>query len=188
MSRIEENIERIENYIDECKPAAFSSTKIVVNREEFEVMLDELRQSIPEEVEKYKKVINNQEAIITNARLQAEGVMNEANRMQSEMVSEHEIMQKAYSNAEKVIENANAQADAIVNKATAEAQQMQRSIMKYSDEMMGLLEKAIDDMMRNSKTKYDSFYSVLGQNLATVMENRAQLQDANSPERNSEQA
>lgn len=180
MSRIEELIDDIERYIEECKPAAFSSSKVVVNKEEFDEMLNELRLSIPEEVERYKKVISNQEAIITNARLQAEGMMNEANRLQSQMVSEHEIMQKAYSNAENVINNANLQAEAIVNKATEEAQQMQRSIMSYSDRVMSTLESAIDDLMRNSKNKYDSFYNTLGQNLTTVIENRAQLKDANS--------
>ena len=46
-SRIEEIIEEIEDYIDSCKPSAFSSSKIVVNRDELEGLLEELRTKTP---------------------------------------------------------------------------------------------------------------------------------------------
>ena len=42
-SKIEDIIDEIENYIDECKPSAFSSSKIIVNRDEIETLLQELR-------------------------------------------------------------------------------------------------------------------------------------------------
>ena len=38
-SRIEQIIEEIEEYIDGCKPQTFSSSKIIVNREEMEELL-----------------------------------------------------------------------------------------------------------------------------------------------------
>ena len=73
MSRIEQLIDDIEAYIEDCKPSAFSSTKVVVNKEELEEMLNELRLQIPEEVNQYKKVINNQDAILNNAKIKADG-------------------------------------------------------------------------------------------------------------------
>jgi len=180
MSRIEQLIDDMEGYLDECKSAAFSSNKVIVNKEEFAEMLNELRLQIPEEVEQYKKVISNQNAIINNARVKAEGMVSDANKLQSQMVEEHEIMQKAYANADKIIENANLQAQAIVDRATGDAQAMQRSIMKYSDDMMEVLQHGIDDMMKNSRQKFDSFYAVLEQNLNTVTANRAELNQVNS--------
>ena len=42
-SRIEQIIEEIEEYVDSCKFQPLSSTKIVVNKEELEEMLRELR-------------------------------------------------------------------------------------------------------------------------------------------------
>ena len=38
-SRIEQIIEEIEEYIDGCKPQTFSSSKIIVNREEMEELI-----------------------------------------------------------------------------------------------------------------------------------------------------
>ena len=54
-SRIEQIIEEIEEYIDGCKPQTFSSSKIIVNREEMEELLNELRIKTPEEIKRYQK-------------------------------------------------------------------------------------------------------------------------------------
>ena len=42
-SKIEQIIDEIEEYIDNCKPHNFSSSKIVVNRDEIDELLTELR-------------------------------------------------------------------------------------------------------------------------------------------------
>ncbi len=60
-SRIEQIIEEIEEYIDGCKPQTFSSSKIIVNREEMEELLNELRIKTPEEIKRYQKIISNKE-------------------------------------------------------------------------------------------------------------------------------
>lgn len=67
-SRIEQIIEEIEEYIDGCKPQTFSSSKIIVNREEMEELLNELRIKTPEEIKRYQKIISNKEAILADAR------------------------------------------------------------------------------------------------------------------------
>ena len=49
-SRIEQIIEEIEEYIDGCKYQALSSSKIIVNKDELEELLNELRSKTPEEI------------------------------------------------------------------------------------------------------------------------------------------
>ena len=49
-SRIEQIIEEIEEYVDSCKFQPLSSTKIVVNKEELEELLRELRMKTPDEI------------------------------------------------------------------------------------------------------------------------------------------
>ena len=46
-SRIEQIIEEIEEYVDSCKYQPLSTTKIVVNKEEIEELLRELRLLCP---------------------------------------------------------------------------------------------------------------------------------------------
>ena len=50
MSRIEQLISEIEEYIDSCKFQALSNSKIIVNKEEMEELLVELRMRIPDEI------------------------------------------------------------------------------------------------------------------------------------------
>lgn len=67
-SRMEQIIEEIEEYIDNCKYQPLSSTKIVVNKDELEELLTELKMKTPEEIKRYQKIISNKEAILADAR------------------------------------------------------------------------------------------------------------------------
>ena len=49
MSRIEQLINEIEEYIDSCKFQPLSTTKIIVNKEELDELLVELRLRIPDQ-------------------------------------------------------------------------------------------------------------------------------------------
>ena len=113
MSRIEQLIDEIEEYIDSCKYQPLSTTKILVNKEELEELLVELRLRVPDEIKQYQKIISNQEAILNEARTQADTMVAEATAQTNELVNEHEIMQKAYAQANAVVEQASAQAQAI---------------------------------------------------------------------------
>src|SRR5699024_10466637 len=99
MSRIEQLIHDIEEYIDSCKLQQLSTTKILVNKEEQEELLVELRMRVTDEIKQYQKIISNQEAILNEARTQADTMVAEATAQTNELVNEHEIMQKAYAQA-----------------------------------------------------------------------------------------
>ena len=47
-SRIEQLIDEIEEYIDSCKYQPLSSTKIIVNKEEIDELLRDLRMKTPD--------------------------------------------------------------------------------------------------------------------------------------------
>ena len=76
MSRIEQLISDIEAYIDNCKYQPFSNNKIIVDKDQLEDMLSELRLKTPDEIKKYQKILNNKDAIISDAKEQAEDTGN----------------------------------------------------------------------------------------------------------------
>ena len=51
-SRIEQIISEIEEYIDGCKFQPLSNSKIIVNKEELEELLTELRMKTPDEIKR----------------------------------------------------------------------------------------------------------------------------------------
>ena len=90
-SKIEQTIEELEQYIDTCKPQAFSSNKIIVNKDQIEELLTELRLRTPEEIKRYQKMISNKEAILADAQAKADAIIAQAEVTHSELVSEHQI-------------------------------------------------------------------------------------------------
>ena len=79
MSRIEQLINEIEEFIESCKYQPLSNSKIIVNKEEMEELLVELRLRVPDEIKKYQKIISQQEAILADARTQAQNMIADAN-------------------------------------------------------------------------------------------------------------
>ena len=114
MSRIEQLINEIEEYIDSCKFQPLSTTKIIVNKEELDELLVELRLRIPDEIKQYQKIISNQDAILSDAHSKADAMLAEATAQTNELVNEHEIMQRAYAQANEIIEQAQQEKQAVL--------------------------------------------------------------------------
>ena len=63
-SRIEQIIEEIEEYIDSCKFQPLSTTKIIVNKDQLDELLRELRMKTPHEIMRFLLIIENIDDIL----------------------------------------------------------------------------------------------------------------------------
>ena len=186
MSRIEQLIGEIEEYIDGCKFQPLSNTKILVNKEELEELLVELRLRIPDEIKQYQKIISNQDAILTDARTQADAMIEKATAQTNELVNEHEIMQRAYEAANQVIEDANNHAQTIVDAAVRDADNIRQGAVQYTQDMLKSVENIINHTMEGAQGRFDSFMSSLKSSYDIVSANRTELD--HSIQRNDEAA
>ena len=181
-SRIEQIIEEIEEYVESCKYQALSTTKIIVNKEESEELLRELRLKTPDEIKRYQKIISNKDAILADAQAKADAVIAETKTQVQDMVKESEVMQQAYAQANEIVNSANQQAQAIIDSATADANNLRLSAISYTDEMMANLEQLIHGTMENANARYNELaqtYNAFAQSLQSaadvVSENRSEL-------------
>lgn len=174
-SRIEQIIEEIEQYIDECKFQPLSSTKIIVNKEELEELIAELRKKTPEEIKRYQKIISNKEAILADAQAKADQIIAQAQIQTNELVSEHQIMQQAYAQANEVVMIATKQAQDILNDAMNEANNIRMSAMAYTDDKLRSVEDILSSSIDTTKARYDSLISSLQGYLDMVVTNRMEL-------------
>lgn len=174
-SRMEQMIDEIEEYIDGCKYSALSTTKIIVNKEELEELLAELRIKTPEEIKRYQKIISNKEAILADAQAKADQIIQQAQVQTTELVSEHQIMQQAYEQANEVVEIATKQAQEILDNATNEANALRMNAVSYTDERLKSLEDILTNSIETSKARYESLISALQGFLNVVSSNRAEL-------------
>lgn len=178
MSRIEQLIGEIEEYIDSCKFQPLSNSKIIVNKEEMEELLVELRLRVPEEIKKYQKIISQQDAILADAKSQAETLITEAKVQTEEMLSDNEIMQQAYAKANALVQDAQNQADIIVNNAVADADQIRGNAIRYTDEMLASLETIISRSLDTATGHLNELKSSLTDSRSIVQSNRDALAKA----------
>ncbi len=178
-SRIEQLIDEIEEYIDGCKYQPLSNSKIIVNKEEIDELLRELRMKTPDEIKRYQKIISNKEAILNDARAKAEALINEATIHTNELINEHEIMQQAYAQANEVVKMATQQAQEILDNATTEANNMRMAAMQYTDDILANVESLMTQTMKTTADHYESFIGALNHYNDIVNANRVEL---NPPE------
>ena len=174
-SRIEQIIEEIEEYIDSCSYQKLSKKNIIVNKEEMEELLRELRMKTPDEIKRYQKMLANKDAILADAQEKATAIVNQANIQLNEMLSEQEIMKQAYAQANAVVEAATAQAQEILNSAAADANEIRMGAMQYTDSMLANMQSIIQNTMESYNARYASLLNSLNGYYEMISENRQEL-------------
>ena len=174
-SRIEQLIDELEEYIESCKPKFMSNSEIIVNKDEIDELLRELRMKTPDEIKRYQKIISNKEAILNDARTKAEALINEATIHTNELISEHEIMQQAYAQANEVVTLAAQQAQDILDKAIIEANNLRMQAAQYTEDRLAELEAIILSAIQASNANYGALMGSLDQYKELIQSNRRAL-------------
>ncbi len=174
-SKIEQIIDEIEEYINGCKYATFSSTKILVNKEEMDDFLHELKKQIPDEVKRYQKIVSNKDAIMVDARQKADDLIKQAQMYTDQMVNEHTIMQQAYQQAGEVVNQARIQAQQIIESATMQANEIQYSAMQYTDDSLAAIQELLSQSIEQTQIHDANLIDSLSQILTVVNQNRMEL-------------
>ncbi len=174
-SRIEQIIEEIEEFIEGCKYQPLSTTKIVVNKEELEELLRELRLKTPEEIKRYQKIISNKDAILTDAQEKGAAIIADAQSKAQEMVTQTEIMKQAYIQASDTVNAANLQAQEILDSAQQDANNIRVSAISYTDEILANLSTTIGNTLADVSAKNSALLTTLQQCNDVVNQNRREL-------------
>ena len=165
VDKIEQIISDIENYLANCKPRMFSNSEVIVDREQMEEMLQELRRKTPDEVKQYQKIIANKEAILNDAadraqtmkaeaEQQAKALLEQAAIEHNQMISEHEIMLRAHARADEFVNMAVNKAQGIIDNATIEANSLKDAANQYMNDVLEHLSKIISSASQSATNNY----------------------------------
>lgn len=157
---VEEMIEQIEIFIDNCKYQPLSQNKIVVHKDELESMINELKLKLPSEIERCKKIMRNKEAILADARTRSDAIITESVNEANRLVDQHQITELANVRANEILEMARNQAQQIVDQAAEEANEVRLGAMYYTkdklSEMRDIFNKIHDIEKENYRTLIES--------------------------------
>lgn len=174
-SRIEEIIDQIVGYIDNCKFSRFHKNEILVDKDQLLELLEELRLKTPEEIKRVKRIFENKDSIIQDAKEQAEHILHTAQIQTEELINEHEIMQRAYAQANDLLDRATMEAQAILDKATEDSNMIRSGAVQYTDDMLAQLQTIITHSIKDNQEKFTSLQAGLDSILTVVNNNRNEL-------------
>ncbi len=174
-SKIEQGIEDIYGFIESCKMQSFSSTKVIVPKNDLYDLLDDLRRDVPTELKRFRKILNQRDAIIEDAEKRAAEILADAKKQYSAMIEEHSIMQEAYQQAEITVQQANERAEAIVEHAREQANEIANGALYYTADMMDMAEKVIQNAYESVTNNANALEVALSGHLNIIRQNRAEL-------------
>lgn len=186
MSKIEVLINDLDRYVDSCKYLPMSNDKAVIEKNYIFDLIDQLKLCLPDEINRYRKIISNREAILEDAQEKAEKIVAKAQqeaqqvvlnaKRQAEiMVSESEIMQQAYFQANQINAHTQDYVNQVVQKATEDANQIRSSALSYTSDMLNSVEAALAKTHNDIIEQYESTLSTLQENLTMIAANKNEI-------------
>ncbi len=109
---IQHLVDRLEDLIDEGRHIPLSRYTLIDEERALE-LIDQMRISIPEEIEKARRVLQQRDRVMAQANEEAERLVNLAKEQGDALISREAIAQAAQSRAANIIEQARREAEAI---------------------------------------------------------------------------
>jgi F0F1-type ATP synthase membrane subunit b/b' len=137
---IQHLVDRLEDLIDEGRHMPFSKFTMIDEERALE-LIDQMRISIPEEIEKASRVLAQRDRILAQANEEAARIIQQAREQGLQLLDKEATVQAAQSRAANVIEQARQEAETV----TAEAD---RYVMETLARLEQQLTKALN-VVRN---------------------------------------
>ena len=129
---VEELLEMMEETLEAGTIVPFSASKRMVDVDRMRDIIDEVRNNLPDEIRESKKIVNDREQIMQNARIESESIIQQAEERARVLTSEQEIVKRSQHAAE-ILSAAQKSAKELTRKATLYCE----TILKNSEEVLG---------------------------------------------------
>ncbi len=113
---IQHLIDRLEDLIDEGRHMPFSKFTLIDEERALEI-IDQMRISIPEEIEKASRVLTQRDRILAQANEEAARIIQQARDRGEQLIDREAMVQAAQSRAANIIEQARQEAEGITGDA-----------------------------------------------------------------------
>ena len=170
---LHEMIDDIEVLIDEAKPARFSPGKIMIEKDVLMTVIEELRKQIPGEIERSHKIILNKDAILEDARVKSQQMIDQAARDAGELIDQNEVVEMAKMRANEIETHAKDTARSVVHNANEEADQIRAGALRYVNEIM----EDVASVKEAQESVFNQLLSALDSDLASIKTNAKEIEE-----------
>ena len=137
-------VEDLESIILNAKQMLFTNKK-VVSEEEVLQIIDELKETLPEELVQSKQIIAEREKILADAKQHADNMIIQAKDYIAKLTEEHELVRQAQERAQQILAQANASSEELKGSSITYA----GDVLKYVETT---LEKTLFSIQQNRES------------------------------------
>ena len=147
---IDKSLDKLDDMLEEAWNLPLMSGKRMIDFKSVRDAIDDIRLNLPREIKESKKIINDREQIISDARREAEDIIKRAENRARQMISQEEVLKEAQSKATALLTEAQTR-DKEMERASLDF--AENSLKKSEDAMLlGLNEVKSARMALRSKT------------------------------------
>ena len=128
----EDLLDELYDMVDKAWNLPLSGGRAVLDGEEVKQILDEIRDSLPQELRQAKAIVADRSQIVSDAKREAETIIRVA-----------EERAKAMVNQDEIVKQAQAKANDLISQAQTKFREMRRASNDYIDDLM----KRTDDAL-----------------------------------------
>lgn len=152
-------LDSLEEYID-SKSSLMLVNRIMVNKSDMLEYIDNIRTELPSSVGIANKIYEDREAILSDAKLNADEnirnaenkakqIVDEASATAAHLIDENEITRKAKIRAQEIIDNAEAEAARIMADCVEETESMRKDTYDFIEEKIERLKNTYTHAKNN---------------------------------------
>jgi hypothetical protein len=166
---IQHLVDRLEDLIDEGRHMPMSRFTLIDEERALEI-IDQMRISIPEQIEKATRVVNQRDRLISQANEEANRIIAMAREKNEELISRDVIVQKAQQRAEITMTQARLEAERIRDEADA-------YVMNVLKDLESQLLRTLT-IVRNGIAKLVQDREIRGQTMSQIQQQLQNQQNA----------
>jgi len=145
-------VDQLEDLLNESWRIPFTST-LLVNEEECLRIIDQLRVSVPEELNQARRLLLEKERIIAEAEREAEQIVASAHEQAASMVEGQEAAQPIRERSRAIIAEAERQAEALRRDADEYARQTLEALREQLETLLAQVRKGIAYLETNQQLR-----------------------------------
>ena len=155
---VQERLDELAVLIEDAKAMPLSAS-CIVNRQQVLDLIQEIRQLLPESVQRADELLADREAVVQDGRREADRILERARTEADRLVSEHEVYLAAVD-----------EADALTRQTANETARMRKETDDYIDAKLATFEITLQKTLQTVDRGRERLRSQMYQELAPVTE------------------
>ncbi len=174
---IQHLVDRLEDLIDEGRHIPMTKTTMIDEERALEI-IDQMRISVPEEIERASRVINQRDRVLAQANEEAARIVDLAKEKSDTLIQRDAVVQAAQNRAANIIEQARQDAEAIRTEADQYVLEVLNELEAHLIKTLTVVRNGINKIMQDHEASRER---------AEIAAQQAQ-QEAETPQPTSQQA